>query len=132
MLSHKTSIDRMLAGTIISMMIVFLSINLYFTHHFSTLEFKYSKVSCEFEKQRHKMGWDPTPVLATYCRDFYPYSRLSLIIAVLWAALILRKQKCSLMMVMFYVGVFINYALFWTLFTFLALYMENQTFYFLD
>lgn len=129
MLSRKTSIDRVLAGTILLAIMLCLSIVLYSTYVSAALEFNWSIKARELEKERQASGLDSTPRFTVIYRDIYTHGWMSLVTAMLWATWILRKQNCSLLAVIIYVGVFLNLAVFWLLFTFMALYLENQSFH---
>ncbi len=121
--------DRQLAGVVVLAIVVAVIIVLCATYAFATLEFERSVSQWHRDETYRDTGRDYTPWPAVSYRTWYPYSWLSLLVAVAWGAWILRKATCNACVVALYVGTFANMALFWLLFTLMVLYLMNQSFH---
>lgn len=130
-ITRKTMMDRAVSGTIIAMVLLSLALLLYLTYGAAVNEFNWSVRARELSEQSQRISitTDLTPPPAAIYRSIYPYSWTLLAAAFLWGLWILRKPSCSLLSLVLYVGVFLNLASLWLLFTLLAFYFENQRFY---
>ena len=76
-----------------------------------------------------KHALSETPAITATYRDWYRCSWWWLPASLLWALWLLHRRQCSLLSLVCYVGVCVNLAALWTVFTLLALYVGNQVFY---
>ena len=127
MLSRDTTVDRALAAVIVFAALVLEVIVLYATNIAAKLEFTAAVRSARL--QREVGSGEATPYITVAYRRVYKYSWGWLPVALLWAYWILRGRHCSLLALLCYVGVSLNLAAVWLLFTLLALYVGNQLFY---
>jgi hypothetical protein len=129
MLTRQVKIGRSLAAAVLAAVLLCVSLTVCWTHAISVLEFNWSVPGRDLVKQVELDSLDLTPSITATYRNIYPYAWLIPSLGLLWAAWILRKATCSLLAVVVFVGVYLNITVVWTLFTLLALYLENQRFY---
>jgi hypothetical protein len=126
-LTRNTSLDRSLAIAIISAVLVLEAIVLWTTNVAARLEFTEGVRSVRLQQEAGAA--DRTPYITAVYRQTYKYSWWWYPVGFLWACWVLRRKHCSLLAILYYVGVSLNIVVSWFLFTLLALYVGNQLFY---
>lgn len=125
-LSRDTQIDRTLTVAVVSGLLAIQLTVLYGAYIAARMEFTHGVRSVRL--QRQGIG-ESTPALTVMYRSAYPYSWWWLAVSVAWAGWISRRRCCSLLTLVWYIGVCLELVVFWLMFTLLALYLGNQEFY---
>lgn len=126
MLAAQAPVERRLALLVLFTPTLCLLLVVFVACGAATMEFERKWVPEDPEYRKDFRTY--SPIIYVFYSDVYAYAWGAPVLAVIWAAWLLRKPYCSLRSLALYVAILCVFITFWVLFTLLAFYLGNQTF----